>query len=153
MNLPIISHIYSLEDRAYVLEKLSQLESGAFMVGKPFEEQVHESFSLPIAESLLKAASEANVSAGNGAGVQKFLSDLQAQIKALPVITLRLAITPSSDLLRDSSRWFESVLGEKTLVSYVIDPALLGGAAIEWNGSYLDFSLKKQLTERLKAVS
>jgi F0F1-type ATP synthase delta subunit len=121
-------------------------------VGKSFDEQVHQQFSLTIAEELLQAVTEAKVSTTEAASLQRYLGELQAQIKALPVVTIRMAIIPSNDLLRSISKWFDAVMSEKTLVSYVLDSTVIGGAAIEWNGAYLDYSLKKQLAEKLKSM-
>jgi flagellar biosynthesis/type III secretory pathway protein FliH len=151
MNLPIFSHIYSVTDKTYILERLAILEAGTFSTKKSYEEQVHEQFSLFLAESLLQTSKDLKVSTESPASIQKFLRDLQERLKKLPQVSIRLAITPNDDTLRSISKWFDATLGEKTLVSFVVDPALLGGVVIEWNGIYLDYSLKKRLAQVLQA--
>ena len=151
MILPIISHLYSVEDRAYMLDKLARLEQGTFTVKKTFEEQVHEQFSLPIAEALLNAASQAKVQTSSAATVQQFLQELQASIRTLPVVTVILGFTPSNDLIRSISKWFDIYTGSKILIGVVIDTGIIGGVKIEWDGKYIDYSLKKLLQEKLKA--
>jgi F0F1-type ATP synthase delta subunit len=150
MNLPIFSHIYSITDRAYILEKLSILEAGIFSTKKSFEEQVHEQFSLFLAESLLHTAKELNITFNSPDITQKFLRDVQEMLKKVPLVTLRIAITPNDDIVRSVSKWFDAAMGEKVLVSFLVDTSLLGGVVIEWKGTYLDYSLKKRLTKILQ---
>jgi F0F1-type ATP synthase delta subunit len=150
MNLPIISHIYSVEDKVYMLEKLAVLEAGIYSTKKTFEEQVHDQFSLFLAESLLKTFIDAKVSFTAPDSIQKYLREIQTSIKALPQVTIRVAIAPNPDLIRSIAKWFDAYFGDKTVVAYMLDPHILGGVAIEWNGSYIDLTLRKKLTETLK---
>ncbi|HRN96394.1 MAG TPA: F0F1 ATP synthase subunit delta [Candidatus Levybacteria bacterium] len=138
-----------MEDKAYMLEKLAVLEKGIFSLKKSFEEQVQEYFSLPVAEALLRSASRAQISSTNPELIQKFLKDQQASIKSLRVVVLRVAFIPSNDVLRNISKWFDVYLQEKVVIEFVVDSSLIGGAAIEWNGRYLDYSLKKLLQEKM----
>lgn len=152
MNLPILSYIYTQEDRLYILSKLEQLEQSVFSFKSPFEQQVHELFSLPIAESIVVTAASDNISLSDSTAVQQFVQRLHAEIKALPSVTLRLAFTPSNDLLRHVAIWFESNCGMKIITTFQVDPDLLGGVAVELNGKYLDYSLKKLIVERVSAT-
>lgn len=132
-----------------MLDKLEQLEQSVFSVKVPFEQQVHDLFSLPIAESILATAASSKVSSSDSTAIQNFIRGLQSEIKGLPTVTLRLAFSPSNDLLRDTSMWFDNMCGMKIITTYQVDPSLLGGVAIELNGKYLDYSVKKLIDEKL----
>lgn len=151
MNLPILSHIATTVDRAYMLEKLAVLEAGAFSTKKSYQDNVHTLFSLVLAESLLQTGTESGLVESSPESIQKFLRSLQDQIKALPEVRVRLAINPTDDLLRAIAKSFDTFTGGKVVLSYSVDPLLLGGVVIEWNGRYLDYSLKKRLSELVHA--
>ena len=153
MNLPILSHIYTQEDRAFVLSKLEKLEQSSFSVKSSFEESVHEVFSLSVGQSLLESAKSAEVSLLDPGAVQRFLHSTQAEIKAVPVITVCLAFTPSYDLLRSITKWFDAECRMKIITEYRVDPSIVGGVAIELNGKYIDYSLKKLIDQKLSAIS
>ncbi len=150
MNLPILSHIYTLEDRSFLLDKLEQLEQSSFSVKSTFEENVHEKLSFSMAELLLESAKSAKISLSDSSAIQQFLQNMQTQLKAIPMITVRLAFTPSNDLLSSISKWFDAECGMRVITSYIVDPKLIGGVSIELNGKYLDYSLKKTIEEKIK---
>lgn len=151
MNLPISAFVYSVDDRAYLLEKLSYLEQNVFDIKKTFAEKVHESLSLPIAEAIIQAADESKTDVSSPSVLQKFLRDQQLVLKSLPVVTLRLSFSPTSDYIRSISKWFDTDLNMKIVINTHIDPSLLGGVAIELEGRYIDLSLKKLLQEKMKS--
>lgn len=151
MNLPITSYIYSVDDKAALLEKLAGLEKSIFTIKKPFEEYVSEELSFPVSQSLLLSAKQANVSFDSPESIKEFLTHQQEIVRALPVVGIRVAIPLSYDTVKSISKWFDAHLEKKVLVELKIDQSLLGGAAIEWNGRYMDYSLKKLLHEKFKA--
>lgn len=153
MNLPILSHINTHEDRVFLLDKLEQLEQASFSVKSTFEENVLEKFSFSVAQLLLESAKSANVALSDSSAVQQFLQNVQAQLKAIPEITIRLAFTPSNDLLSSISKWFDAECGMRVITSCIVDPKLIGGISIELNGKYLDYSLKKMIEQKLKTQS
>ena len=151
MNLPITSYIYSVDDKASLLEKLAKIEKAIFTTKKSFEEYVNEEFAFSVSQSLLLSAKEANVSFDSPESITQFLTRQQEAVRALPVVGIRVALPLSFDTVRSISKWFDINLEKKILVDVKIDPSLLGGAAIEWNGKYMDYSLKKILHEKFKS--
>ncbi len=149
MNLPILTHIYTQEDKVYILDKLDKLGQATYSVKTSFESEVYNAFSFFLAESLLESAKSQNVSLTDPQAVQGFLQEVQAAINALPKATVRLAFTPSNDLLRDIAKRFDILIGGKIIVDYVVDPDLIGGVIVEVNGKHLDYSLKKLIREKL----
>jgi len=150
MNLPITSFIYSVEDRAFLLEKLAELEKAVFTTEKPFEKHVQDELSFSVSQALLVQAQQANVSFNSPESIKNFLSEQEAMVRALPIVGIRVAVPLSYDTVKSISKWFDSNLEKKVLVELKVDSGLLGGATIEWNGKYMDYSLKKLLNEKLK---
>ena len=66
MSLPILSYLYTKEDKALVLERLLTLEQSAFNVNNQFETKLLELFPLPIAESIRQGAQQALISLSDG---------------------------------------------------------------------------------------
>ncbi len=59
-------------------------------------------------------------------------------------LSLTIAFRPSSSFVTTLVSWVRSHLGQGIVVDFRYEPAVVGGAVIEFNGHYGDFSLKKK---------
>jgi hypothetical protein len=73
------------------------------------------------------------------------LTHLADTLMARPVFQMQLAYEPSSQLLKSLLVWLNDHGPNPCLVEIVVNPTLIGGAVIEWNGQQADYSLKKAL--------
>lgn len=74
-----------------------------------------------------------------------FLELLKKFLISLPKVKLELAIDPERETLIKISDWFEKEVGKKFILDLKTNPKILGGAIIEYNGQWRDFSLAKKL--------
>jgi F0F1-type ATP synthase delta subunit len=147
----LFSFLHTREDALYMQQTLDTVSSNLFSVKSSFEHDLLQAFSLPVAEEILKDMREQGVSSQNGALVQKYIDTLKSEIQQLPKITLRIAFNPGFDLIRNISMRFDAISETKVLLEFVVDPKVIGGVSIEWNGVFLDYSLKKLLQEKLSS--
>lgn len=77
----------------------------------------------------------------------EFLNDLSDYIKELPQVKLTLAFHPSEDFLQELSNWFKEQTGKQIIIDLVVDEKTVGGAIIEYQGNYSDFSLAKEIKQ------
>lgn len=76
-----------------------------------------------------------------------FLKDLEREIKKLRKLSLILSYYPSEVGIDRISEWVYQNISKDIVIDISIDKSLLGGAVIEFEGKYIDLSLKKKLDE------
>jgi F0F1-type ATP synthase delta subunit len=81
-----------------------------------------------------------------------FLTKVQEIIKTLPVVPIVLAFEPKSQTLQALVDWFQMNVKKQVLFDISVDPKLIGGAAITFNGKFGDYSIKP-LFEKIMATT
>lgn len=79
--------------------------------------------------------------------IKEFLSKIKYQLKKLKVLEISIAFEPTSKLSNDICSWIKENLGEEFVPDIKIDPTILGGAIIVFEGLYKDYTLKKTLQD------
>ena len=64
-------------------------------------------------------------------------------------LTLTLALKPSPQLVKRIKAWLKKEMAPHLVLKIQVNPAILAGAIISFQGRYLDFSLKKKI-EKLR---
>jgi len=73
------------------------------------------------------------------------ISELEKKLWSLPEIRLEIAFSPDDDFLNRVSQWLEKELGKKIILDLTINPRVVAGAIIEYQGNWRDFSLAKKI--------
>ncbi len=76
---------------------------------------------------------------------KKIPSDLEKKLRALPKLRLEIAFSPPESFIKRVSQWLEKELGQKIILDVVVNPKIIGGAVIEFQGKWRDFSLAKEI--------
>ena len=63
----------------------------------------------------------------------------------LPVLKIHLAFLPTPSFIKELSDWLKRNLKRKVLLDVEVNPAIVGGAILEYKGKYLDLSLRREL--------
>lgn len=84
----------------------------------------------------------------NANNVYKIFSDLEDQTHNLPILTLYLTFEPDEATLAQISTFTRKLFSSNLLLDIKLDPNLIAGTALVWNGVYKDYSLRNQLTAK-----
>lgn len=79
-----------------------------------------------------------------------FLKLLRDNLIALPKINFKVAIEPSPKTISKISLWLKENLKKKFVLSFEIDPKIIGGAIIEYQGRIFDSTLSKEIKKLRK---
>ncbi len=74
-----------------------------------------------------------------------FFEELKKYLHSLPQIKLELAFVPSKKFLIKVKKWLKETTGQEIVLDIIVNPEIVGGANIEYQGKYLDCSLAKNL--------
>lgn len=80
-------------------------------------------------------------------GIKNFLSEQKAKLEKLRKIQLTIAISLSERLIGRIYDWIIKNIGDGYILDIEVNESILGGAAITFEGRYIDLSLKKSLDE------
>jgi F0F1-type ATP synthase delta subunit len=74
-----------------------------------------------------------------------FCERLEKYLQSLPQLKLEIAFHPQESSIVRISEWIKKELGDKTIIDLNINPKIIGGAIIEHQGNWRDFSLSKEI--------
>lgn len=73
------------------------------------------------------------------------LNAMEERLHHLPEIRIKLAYEPDADVLSDIRNRLEAEIGKPPVLDLEVDSGLVGGAIIEYQGRWGDFSLAKKM--------
>lgn len=86
-----------------------------------------------------------------GEDAQKdFLQQLIEELKKLQVIGVTVAFEPSDHFIAKLNNEISAAAGQKVVLDISVDPKIVGGLVIEYQGKYRDYSLKSKVDEFVK---
>lgn len=74
-----------------------------------------------------------------------FLEQLKKYLLNIPQVKLEIVFSPSANFLNKISSWLKKEIGKKIFLDLVLNPEIVGGVIIEYQGKYRNFSLAKEI--------
>lgn len=75
------------------------------------------------------------------------LDKLRQAALDLPVVRLTLALEPAGNWILEIRNWVVKAVGKAVVLDMAVDKSILGGAIVENQGKYGDYSLRKKINE------
>lgn len=123
------------EELDLLIGKLYSAEKGVFE--QTLEKKVRSWVSADLKEGLSKTAQR-----------QEYLKGLLLELSKLKALSLTISFEPTEDGLDRLHSWVREHVGSGIILEINVEPSLLGGAKVIFEGRYLDSSL----TARFKKV-
>jgi len=76
-----------------------------------------------------------------------FFEDLKKTLKKIPQLKLELAFEPSVEFLLKIKQWFNEKNGQEVILDFLVNPGVVGGTIIEYQGKYCNLSVGKEIDE------
>ncbi len=139
----LIDKIITKEDLVFVLEQIEIAKDLLFqqpeiLLSEKLKGRVIESFRKEI-ERLEK---EEYFSL---AEFSEFFTQFKDFLLKIPTVKLEIAFDPSEDFILKINEWFKKNLGKKVILDIFVNPKIVGGAKIEYQGKWKDYSLAKKI--------
>ncbi len=142
----ISKKIRTKEDLVFYLEQIAKaIELTSREPEKKLSEKLEGKIDQNLEEILLKFSEQKDT-----ADIQEiifFLELLRNYLISIPQVKLNIALFPEEELLAKILNWFENNLGKKVILDIVVNPRIVAGAIIEYQGRISDFSLAKNIKE------
>ena len=81
------------------------------------------------------------------------INGLTAALKALPILTLYLAVILDEYQLDELGKWFRQNLNPELIMDVRCNPTLVSGCSYVWNNKYKDLSLHYFLSQKQELIN
>lgn len=105
------------------------------------EQAIHTQFGIQQSDIFLKLLREHKLQNGSLQDIQIFLNKIQEILKNLSVVSLTLAFEPSDEVLKSLTQWCALNLQKQVVLDVQIDPHIIAGVKINYNGRFKDYSV------------
>jgi len=142
----IIKKIITKEELIFFLEEINLLEKSIFIdVEIPLSEKLKGKVNEEFRSWLEKLEKEKFIPQSPDQQFS-FFEKIKKDLLEVPQIRLEIAFQPSKEFLLRIRKWFKEEINREIILDIVVNPKITGGAIIEYQGKYLDFSLAKEIT-------
>jgi len=133
------------EDLVFLLEQLSVIEKEIFtnpknLLSEKLKGKIDESLRKEIEklekEGILPSTPQDQIS---------FFKEFENFLFKIPTVKLEIAFEPSNDFLVELDKWFKEKVKRKMILDIEINPKIIGGVKIEYQGRWRDYSLEKEM--------
>lgn len=80
-----------------------------------------------------------------------FLEQLRKSLLSLPVINLEIAFNPEKETIEKIYQWFLKSLKQKVILNFKINPRIIGGLILEYQGKIWDDSLREKIKREIQS--
>lgn len=153
MDTPDLSKLVKTKAQAReLIIRIASVSEQVFQTNFNLETALSEQFGMQKKDIFVAMMRNAGISEQKPSQIKNFLTKLQEQINALPVLSVSLAFEPTEKTLKILSDWFLLNVKRQVLFDITVDPSLIAGIAIHYNGRFLDFSVQDRIQVVIKAM-
>ncbi len=117
---------------------ISKVYEKEFNLEKALEEQ----FGVVKKDAVFSFLRKNEVPLGSTSAIINFLEKIQERVSSLPTAYLTIAIEPDEKTLKTISNWFLLNLKRQVLLDITVDPQIIGGASIAFQGKQKNASIR-----------
>lgn len=103
-----------------------------------------------ITNAILDLAETEHVNLRDSSESSTFLKKIHEALKKAYVVDITLAFHPTYDQLRKIVAWWRSEVDPRVVLNLKVDPKLIAGAMIGYDGTISDLSMKQDLSSFLQ---
>ena len=131
------------------LVRLSDFSEEIYKNDFNLEKSLIDSFGIEKKEKFVIFLRNNNVNVTSVADLKNFLEKFQEKITKLPILSITLAFEPNEDTLNLLNEWFVINTKKQFVFDISINPNLIAGVALNFNGKFLDFSVSQKFGKLL----
>ncbi|MBP9691517.1 F0F1 ATP synthase subunit delta [Candidatus Woesebacteria bacterium] len=103
-----------------------------------------------VTNALLEIAEEKQISLREGASTTPFLKEVLETLKHAVRVDITLAFYPTYEQLSKIVQWWRKEINPQVVLNLSVDPKVVAGAKIGYNGSISDLTIKQDLNSFLE---
>ena len=142
MYSEIIHTVHTKKDLDVILRELEKLQKSVYETDTTvFDEALSKYVRSDVAKMIRADLNTQQVAK------DEYFKVLDRRLRVLKPLKLTMAFEPSENFEERVHEWATKNIGEFVYIHFVYNPTVVGGALIEYEGKFHDFSLNKTLDE------
>jgi hypothetical protein len=122
--------------------RLAGISAGIYETNFNLEQALLDEFGITKKDKFMTLLRNNKVNPEKAADLKAFFTKIQETSKTLPVLSLTIAFEPKDKTLQALSEWFVMNIKKQMLFEITVDRQIIGGAAINYKGKFLDATVK-----------
>lgn len=143
----ISKHFSLVGERKVFLQEVEQLTKSLYDTRFSVQYKLDAYLSLKVNQIIVYYLHRSNIELEDTLKVQALLNEIVEFVQGFDTVAITLGFDPSMRFLREVAQWFSVLLGRKVLLDVNIENSVVGGCIVNYNGKYIDYTLKKTLEE------
>lgn len=148
--LPLRNYLHTTVDAHELQILLRSFSEQLFQSSDKTEDIFTKQLPYDIASFLSKLLEQYHINKDDKMQIRVFITEVIAAINDLPIVSLTLARSPKKATIITVQEWFLRTYNKLILLDVTLDPELIAGSVIQFQGKYHDYSLKKMLDEKVQ---
>ncbi|MBP9690571.1 F0F1 ATP synthase subunit delta [Candidatus Woesebacteria bacterium] len=103
-----------------------------------------------LTNAILEIAAEKQINLRDGAAATPFLREVLETLKHAVIVDITLAFYPTYEQLSKILQWWRQEMNPHVVLNLTVDPQVVAGAKIGYNGSISDLTMKQDLSSFLE---
>jgi hypothetical protein len=137
--------IITEEDLVFFLNQLSIVRKFLFsQIQIPLSERLKNKIDEKIRKEIEKLEKE-KILPSSPEEQSSFFKGLENFLLKIPKVKLEIAFEPSEEFILKIEEWFREKIKRRMILDIFVNPKIVGGAKIEFQGKWKDFSLEKEI--------
>ena len=124
---------------------LDLLKDSLYMQKNNFEQTLKNKIPLPYSDFIKREMEKNRIEATQTEKIKIMLTQMEDNLKQLSEINLTLSFEPDELLINDIYLWIKENIGGGIILNLNINPEIIAGAIISYQGLYTDNSAGKRL--------
>lgn len=144
----ILADTYTLKSTRQRFNLLKAMLLSRLFGGKEFDPSLYDRNDLAWLNSLGEPFYQ-NFTKEN---IYQLFAELENKVKSLPQLVIYTAFDPGEEEIRQIGSWIRTNLTAIKLFDLKLDPNLIAGAALTYQGVYKDLSLRSRIEEKKQEI-
>lgn len=132
--------------------RLSLVAEKTYELDFDLEKSLQKQFGIIKKDKFITLLRKNEIPLDSRSDLNSFLENIQNLISDMSTADITLAIDPSDEILKNISNWFLLKLNKQILLDINIDPKIIAGASIGFQGKQLDASIGSLFNEVSRGV-
>jgi len=141
----LVEKIITEEEFVFFLDQLSILRRFLFLQTQiPLSERLKNKIDEKLRKEIGKLEKE-KILPSSPEEQSSFFKELENFLLKIPKVKLEIAFEPSEEFISKVKEWFKEKIKKRVILDISVNPKIVGGARIEFQGKWRDFSLEKEI--------
>lgn len=145
--IDILSQVHTTSEADHFLSQITALSESLFNNKTLFKEKLEELFPSELSISIMNGIRESGFNLDNSIELQHYFENITNFVKQAPVINITIAFRPKQKTTQKIYDWISLRLKRPVLLNIKVEKQIIGGAIIEFNGKYLEYTIHRTLNE------